>query len=161
MAFSAIHGAEIAAVIALLAMALASVVCGIAVLHAAWGLGSHWPAGSAEALAKSAVGTPGIRRMPGPASCLTVAVLLAGVASWPLFASGLLPEAWPPPWLTQIAGAGIVAVFLGRGIAGFTRAWRQRFPEQPFATFDRRYYSPLCLALGAGYLVILIAGRNP
>ena len=29
-----------------------------------WGLGGHWPAASAERLAKTAVGTPGITRMP-------------------------------------------------------------------------------------------------
>jgi hypothetical protein len=143
-----------------LAMALSAVVYGIAVLHAAWGLGSHWPADSAERLAKSAVGTRGVTRMPGAAACLTVAALLAGVASWPLFAAGILAEAWPH-WLTQLAGAGIAAVFLGRGIAGYTNTWRRRFPERPFASYDRRYYSPLCLALGVGTLAILIAGRNP
>jgi hypothetical protein len=143
-----------------LAIVLSATVYGIAILHAAWGLGSHWPAAGAEHLAKSAVGTPGITRMPSPASCLFVAALLAGVASWPLFAAGLLAETWPR-WLTPLAGAGIAAIFLGRGIAGYTHLWRRRFPEQPFAAYDRRYYSPLCLALGAGYLAILIAGRNP
>ena len=141
-------------------MALSAVVYGIAILHAAWGLGSHWPATSSEALAKSAVGTRGVTRMPAAQSCFIVAALLAGIASWPLFAAGLLTEAWPQ-WLTQLAGAGIAAVFLGRGIAGYSQGWRRRFPEQPFAVLDRRYYSPLCLALGAGYLALLLAGRTP
>jgi hypothetical protein len=143
-----------------LAIVLALVVWFIAVLHASWGLGNHWPADSGERLAKAAVGTPGITRMPSPTQCFAVAAILTGVASWPLFAVGLLAEAWSR-WLTLLAGAGIVAVFLGRGIAGFTSAWRSRFPEQPFASYDRAYYSPLCLVLGAGYLAILIAGRNP
>jgi hypothetical protein len=146
--------------IATLAIALSTAIYAFAALHAAWGLGSHWPAASAEALARSAVGTPGIRRMPRPASCLAVAALLAGIASWPLFAAGLLPAPWPR-WLTLLAGAGIVATLLARGIAGYTQAWRRRFPEQPFAALDRRYYSPLCLALSAGTLAILIAGRTP
>jgi hypothetical protein len=145
---------------AALAITLAAIVYGLAILHASWGLGGHWPAASAERLAKAAVGTPGIRRMPGPAPCLIVAALLTGVAAWPLFAAGLLPVAWPRP-LTLLAGAGIAAAFLGRGAAGYTQAWRRRFPEQPFATYDRRYYSPLCLALGAGYLAVLIAGLSP
>jgi hypothetical protein len=143
-----------------LAIALSAVVYAVAALHAAWGLGSHWPAASAEALAKAAVGTRGFTRMPGAAACFTVAALLAGVAVWPLFAAGLLAQAWPG-WLTPLAGVGIAAVFLGRGVAGYTEIWRRRFPEQPFATYDRRYYSPLCLALGAGFLAILIAGRSP
>ena len=143
-----------------LALLLSTVVWVIAVLHASWGLGNHWPAASRAQLAKSAVGTPGIVRMPSPSQCFAVAAILTGVASWPLFATGLLAEAWPR-WLTLLAGAGIAAVFLGRGVAGFTSAWRSRFPEQPFATYDRRYYSPLCLVLGAGYLAILIAGTHP
>ena len=48
----------------------------------------------------------------------------------------LLPEAWPR-WLTLLAGAGIVAVFVARGLAGYTSAWRRRFSEQPFARLDR------------------------
>ena len=48
----------------------------------------------------------------------------------------MLPEAWPR-WLTLLAGAGIVAVFAGRGVAGYTSAWRRRFSEEPFATLDR------------------------
>ena len=30
-----------------------------------------------------------------------------------------------------------------------------------FAAYDRRYYAPLGLALGAGYVATLIAGINP
>lgn len=145
--------------ITMLALALSIVVWTIAVLHAHWGLGGIWPAASAERLAKTAVGTPGIRTMPSPASCFVVAALLAGVASWPLFAAGLLTEAWPR-WLTLLAGAGIAAVFLGRGAAGYTQAWRRRFSEQPFASLDQRIYSPLCFLLGAGFIAMLILDRS-
>ena len=140
-----------------LAILLSGIVSAIAVLHAHWGLGGVWPAASAERLAKAAVGTPGIVKMPSLRSCFLVAALLSGVAVWPLFATRLLPEVWPR-WLTLLAGAGIAAVFLGRGLAGYTSVWRRRFGEQPFARLDRLAYSPLCLALGAGFLTILIAG---
>jgi hypothetical protein len=104
---------------------------------------------------------PGAKRMPPPPACFVVAVLLAGVAAWPLLAAGLIPEAWPR-WLTLLAGAGMAAVFAGRGVAGYTQAWRRYFPEQPFAAYERHYYSPLCLALGAGYLgVVVVAGTTP
>jgi hypothetical protein len=144
---------------AAMALLLSVIVSVIAVLHASWGLGGHWPAANAERLAKSAVGTPNIKAMPSATACFVVAALLAGVASWPLFATGLLEEAWPR-WLTLLAGAGIAAVFIGRGIAGYTQAWRRRFSEQPFASLDRVIYSPLCLVLGAGYLTILFLGRT-
>jgi hypothetical protein len=142
---------------ATLAIVLSGVLFAIALLHAHWGLGGVWPAANAGRLAKAAVGTPGIMRMPPPRSCFAVAAVLAGVAAWPLFAARLLPEAWPH-WLTLLAGGGIVAVCFGRGVAGYTSAWRRRFSEQPFARLDRIAYSPLCLALSVGFLTILIAG---
>jgi hypothetical protein len=60
----------------------------------------------------------------------------------------------------QLAGAAffIALVFLGRGIAGFTSAWRRLTPEMPFARLDVRYYSPLCLVLGAGFIVLALEG---
>ncbi|HJU32523.1 MAG TPA: DUF3995 domain-containing protein [Hyphomicrobiaceae bacterium] len=143
--------------IAAIAIVLSVVMACIALLHAYWGLGGIWPASSAERLARAAVGTPGIRKMPGTAACLAVAALLLAVASWPSFALRLVPEAWPH-WLTLLAGLGIAGVFLGRGLAGYTTAWRRRFSEQPFARLDRIVYSPLCLALGAGFIVLLLRG---
>ena len=142
-----------------LAVLLSAVVLAIAALHAHWGLGGHWPATSAQRLARAAVGTPGITRMPGAAACFVVAALLAGVAAWPLFAADLLPAPWPR-WLTSLAGAGIAAVFVGRGVAGYTDAWRRRFSEEPFARLDRHAYSPLCLALGAGFGAVAIVGAQ-
>ena len=138
-----------------LAILLFVVVSALAVLHAHWGLGGIWPASSVEGLAKAAVGTPRITRMPSPTSCFLVAAALSGIAVWPLFAAGFLPEAWPRE-LTLIAGTGIAAVFIGRGIAGYTSAWRRHFSEQPFARLDTLAYSPLCLGLGAGFIALLI-----
>ena len=143
--------------IALLAIALWAVLAAIAVLHAAWGLGSHWPCESEESLVRTAGGTPGATRMYPPSACFAVAAILAGVSAWPLFATGLLPVAWPS-WLTALAGAGIAAVFVVRGIAGYVPAWRTLHSAEPFATLDRRFYAPLCFALGAGFIVILLRG---
>jgi len=142
---------------AALAIVLSGLVLAIGMLHAYWGLGGVWPATSAERLAKAAVGTPGITRMPPPRSCFAVAAVLAGVATWPILAARLLSEPWPR-WLTLIAGFAIAAVFLGRGIAGYTSVWRRHFCEQPFSRLDAVVYSPLCLALSAGFFTILLAG---
>ena len=140
-----------------LAIGLSAVVFCIAAVHAYWGLGGYWPAASAEHLAKSAVGTPNVKMVPSAASCFAVAAILAGVAAWPLFVAGLLPEVWPR-WLTLLAGVGIIAVFVCRGAAGYTAVWRRRFSEEPFASLDRLVYSPLCLLLGAGYFALLMPG---
>ena len=138
-----------------LAIALFVVLLTIADLHAAWGFGWRWPSDGEEALAKTVVGKAGITRMPSLFACLIVAALLAAASLWPLFATGLFP-AWWPGWLTQLAGVGLAVVFIGRGAAGYLPAWRSRFSEQPFAGLDRRLYSPLCLAIGAGIVAILI-----
>ena len=140
-----------------LSLVLWAALTAIAVLHAAWGLGSHWPCESEESLVRTAGGTPGARRMYPPSACFTVAALLAGVSAWPLFAAGLLPTAWPD-WLTLLAGAAIAAIFIARGIAGYMPGWRRLHSAEPFATLDRRVYAPLCFALGAGFITIVLRG---
>ena len=39
-------------------------------------------------------------------------------------------------------------------------AWRRRLPEEPFATYDQRYYGPLCLALAAGFATLILGGST-
>jgi hypothetical protein len=143
-----------------LAIALFVVLQTIADLHAAWGFGWRWPSDSEAGLARTVVGKSGITRMPSLTASLVVAVLLTAASLWPLFVAGLLPALWPV-WLTQLAGLGLAAVFIGRGIAGYVPAWRRRFSEQPFASLDQRAYSPLCLAVGVGILTLLIASFLP
>jgi hypothetical protein len=76
-----------------------------------------------------------------------------------LMLAGLVQTALPP-WLVALAGAGAAAVFAGRGIAGYVPAWRARHPREPFASIDRQYYSPLCLLLAAGLVVLLTNGMR-
>ena len=76
--------------ITLLAIALWAVLAAIAVLHATWGLGSHWPCEGEESLVRTVGGTPGAKRMYPPSACFTVAAMLAGVSAWPLFAAANL-----------------------------------------------------------------------
>ena len=47
------------------------------------------------------------------------------------------------------------AVFLARGIVGYTAWWATMTPEPNFRLNDRRVYSPLCLFLGLGFLVLI------
>jgi hypothetical protein len=132
-----------------LAMVLTVVLAAIATLHAYWGLGGVWPGRDAADCARRTGGFRGARTMPGPAACFAVAAALAIAALIPILLI------WQFGMLAMLAGLGVALVFLGRGIAGFTPAWRQLTPEEPFATLDVRYYSPLCLAIGAGFLVLV------
>ena len=90
--------------------------------------------------------------MPGPAACFTVAGALFAAAITALASSGAFGGKLAH--LAAVPAIVVTLVFLGRGIAGFTPTWRALTPEQPFATLDLRYYSPLCLAIGAGFAVL-------
>jgi len=133
----------------LLAGLLSAVLLAIAGTHAYWGLGGLWPAASAAELARAVVGD-GRTRMPAAWSCFSVAVLLVMVAVWPWL---LLRH--PVNQAVLAVGVIITAVFLLRGLAGYSPRWRQRFSTEPFATRDMRLYSPLCMLLATGFMVLL------
>ncbi|MBV8394501.1 MAG: DUF3995 domain-containing protein [Alphaproteobacteria bacterium] len=135
---------------ALLALLLFVAVGAIAFIHFRWGRGSTWPEADEEQLARAVVGD-GRRRMPSPLACYIVAALLALVALWPLYALDHAGEL-----LTLQITFGIAGIFVARGLAGYSRRWREHFTAEPFATRDRRYYSPLCLLLGAAYAALVI-----
>jgi hypothetical protein len=132
-----------------LAAALTTVLLLVAALHVAWGIGLWIPLTDEAALTRAAVGQRGRVTMPGAVPCALVAVALIAAAWLPWWAPGAL----------RTAGlAGCAAVFLARGTLAYTAAWRRRVPAEPFATLDRRAYGPLCLALGAGFLALALAG---
>ncbi len=134
---------------ALLAFLLLLGVGAIAAVHALWGLGSHWPEASEEALARSVVGD-GRRRMPASWLCFAVALVLAIFAVWPIYALGFASD------LVALQGSFVIAgIFIARGLAGYSRPWREHFTDEPFATRNRRYYSPLCLLLGMAYIALV------
>jgi len=136
----------------LLALMLFVGVGAVAVIHALWGMGSHWPEASEEALVRAAVGD-GRRRMPPAWQCFAVALLLALMAIWPWYALGRMSDP------AVLAGTYVVAgIFMARGVAGYSVRWRAHFTDEPFATRNRRYYSPYCLLMGVGYIA-LVAGE--
>jgi hypothetical protein len=130
----------------LLALLLFVAVFPLSLAHFYWSRGSHWPMASEEALARAVIGD-GRRRMPGRIPCLAVSMLLCAVSLFPLCA--LDPASRLPVRHISVIIAG---VFVARGIAGYTPTWRGHFRDEPFATFDKRYYSPLCILLGLAYV---------
>lgn len=141
----------------LLGSVAASILVALAALHAYWGIGGFWPGVDAKSCARTVGGFPGATKMPGPASCFAVAAALAVAALFAAAQSDLVVLPFPSA-LVLIATVGAALVFLGRGIAGFTPAWRSLTPEQPFARLDRQYYSPLCLSLGAAFVILASKG---
>lgn len=123
----------------------------ISMVHFLWAFGSNWPAQDQKSLAHTVAGFKDIERMPPRimSAAVAIGILLAGL--WALSMSSPLPN----PILT-VGGAVLTLVFLTRGIIGFTSLWRDLTPEEPFATFDKKLYSPLCIGLGLGFLFLTI-----
>jgi Protein of unknown function (DUF3995) len=88
--------------------------------------------------------------MPPPWQCAAVATILAAVAAWPW-----VVLRWPDSPLVLIGSIVIGAIFFLRGTAGYSPRWRGRFKALPFRTLDFYIYSPLCLALGVGFIKLL------
>jgi len=137
----------------MLAFGLAAVLFPITVIHVYWGLGGIWPGRDAASCAKAVVGFAGVREMPSPLASFAVAACLVLATLWPLALVGVFATPFSHSGLAAAAFLPAL-VFLGRGVAGFTPAWRRLAPEQPFARLDVRYYSPLCLALGVGFAIL-------
>ena len=123
----------------------------IAIAHFMWSMGMSWPIRDKAMLARTVIGRPGATRVPRLASLLIAfLVLAAGIVGL-----ALADKTGGGIWLTLV-GAVLAAVFLARGAIGYTAGWRAQFPEEPFASLDRRNYSPLSLFIGAGFLLLVL-----
>lgn len=124
----------------------------IAIAHFIWSLGGTWPIRDEALLAKTVTGFPDRTRMPPKLASfgVAVAVLAAGI-----IALSLADRAAGGFWLNAL---GVLAglVFLARGLAGYTAWFAKRTPEEPFRSLDRKIYSPLCIMLGAAFVVLVI-----
>jgi len=140
----------------ILALVLSFVLLLVTALHVYWGIGGVWPGTDARSCAHAVVGFRGVDEMPSPAASLAVAVCLALATLWPLALEGVFASPFPREGLAATALL-IGLVFLARGLAGFTPWWRRLTPQQPFARLDQRFYSPLCLLIGAGFAILAIA----
>jgi hypothetical protein len=135
-------------VAALIFVALLSV----SVAHVAWSFGLTWPIREEKLLARTVVGRPGIERMPPRWMSFAVAVLTLSAG---ILALALADHTSGGLTLTLLA-LPLAAVFGGRGALGYTAWWARMTPEPNFRFNDRRVYSPLCLAIGFGFLVLFI-----
>ena len=130
----------------IIASILSAVLIALAVLHVLWGIGVWFPIEDEAQLVRAVAGFANTEEMPGSVPCALVAValLMAVTCLW-----------WPAGPFRFLALVVIGAVFVVRGAAAFTPFWRKLTPVEPFATLDRKYYGPLCLALGLGFFVSL------
>jgi Protein of unknown function (DUF3995) len=128
----------------------------ISALHLAWAFGSTFPCKDSDALVRAVVGRGGGgSAMPSGISSALVAAATFMAALWPQMMQGRILTSMPAS-LIGLGAVVLVIVFLARGIIGLTPWFRRLLPEEPFRTLNRKYYSPLCIALGLCYLVLLI-----
>ena len=140
----------------LLAAVVGAVLLALAALHALWATGASWPAPDRRTLSATVGGHPLLQDMPGQGITAVVAGALF-VAVWIVMAGGGLAP-WPlPDALLRVALAGVTAVFLARGSVTYLNGGPWRAEVQPFTRLDRQIFAPLCLALGCGVGLILVA----
>jgi hypothetical protein len=139
-----------------IALAIFLLLTAIAGIHVAWGTGVRWPRKTEADLVATVIGHRS-DKMPTPNQCYlaALAICISGIIA--LMLAGLI-DASVLAFTVPLAGAAAALVFAGRGIAGYVPVWRARHPREPFASLDRHYYSPLCLLLAAGFLILLING---
>ncbi|MGW6441497.1 DUF3995 domain-containing protein [Lentzea sp. NPDC055074] len=133
-----------------LALLTSAVLLAVGVLHVVWTF-SPWPLRTREEFARRVVDVP-VDKLPTPGMTLVVALLLV-VAGYLVVGEAALLAVPGPAWLPAVGTGVVAAVLLLRGAAGLVMSFRR---DTEFARLDRRYYSPLCLAL-AGSCAVLVA----
>ena len=122
----------------------------ISLLHVYWAVGGKWPGRDEASLAQTVVGTTPGDRMPGALATLVVAVALATGAALVAWAGGWLPSFGLPTRLLMTLTWVLAAVFMLRGLFGFFEVYlRPGIVGTPYARWNVRLYSPLCLGLAA------------
>jgi len=137
-----------------ISVALSICLMVISALHALWALGSPWPMKSGQELVNAVVGAENRIDMPPKWQSALVALLLLAAAMWPHVMEKTLVIPFLPPMLIALGGWTLTAVFIGRGLIGLTPWFHKLLPEEPFRTYNRNCYSPLCIVIGAGFLVL-------
>lgn len=123
----------------------------IAMAHILWSFGGTWPVQDQKTLARTVVGSRDIERMPPRLLSATVAIFIFASGIWALSMTDPAPNL-----LLTLGGLALAIIFLMRGIAGFTSQWRALTPEEPFATFDKKVYSPLSFGIGLGFAILVL-----
>lgn len=139
-----------------IAVSLSLVLAAISILHALWASGSSWPKENDEALVQAVVGSSGRTEMPAKWQSAFVALCLAGGAVLPHLTLQTVTIPHLPLELVSLSTWALTIVFLGRGLIGTTPWFRKLLPGEPFVSLNRKYYSPLCLIIGAGFLILLL-----
>jgi len=107
----------------------------ISIVHMAWAFGATYPVKD--------------EKMPPRLASFAVSLLSFAAGIWALALTDPSTSV-----LLTIGGVLLTLAFLGRGIFGYTKRWRELTPEEPFASLDKKIYSPLFIFIGTGFLIL-------
>lgn len=117
-----------------------------------WAIGRTWP------LRDKAMVAGAVSGRTAPAALPSRWIFL--LASIGFLAAGIVALSLADPvaggWWLDVLGALFGLAFLARGIVGYTGGWRTTHATEPFATIDRKTYSPAALLIGAGLLLLVV-----
>ncbi|MDJ0835589.1 MAG: DUF3995 domain-containing protein [Acidobacteriota bacterium] len=131
------------------AIVLALLFSLLALLHVHWAFGGSFGTG---AVVPESDGEKLFE--PGPVSTSIVAALLFAAALLVSARAGLLTLPLPSP-LTAVGTWVMLAVFLARSVGDFRFiGFFKKERDTRFARWDTRLFSPLCLAVAAGLLLV-------
>lgn len=123
----------------------------VAIAYFLWAIGSTYPIRDKALVARAIDGRPGVERLSraGAFGVAVFAIVAAGIGT-------ALADKDSGGLVLTIAGAVIALLFAVRGVLGYTSGWRVAHPVEPFASLDKRYYSPLCLVVAACFAILVI-----
>lgn len=139
-----------------MSMLIAAFVCiallAVSLAHFVWAMGFSWPLRDQKLLAQTVVGFTGIEKMPNRLLTLAVAITT--------FYASMIALAIADPegggMALNLVGGLFGAVFVARGVIGYTPQWQAMTAEPIFRLNDRRVYSPICLFIGLGFFTLIV-----
>jgi len=133
----------------------------LAALHFYWGVGGRWPGHDDRSLVEMVIGRTRNMKAPDFWTCLFVTLALLSAALLVALYVGMIDLSLSR-WADLVVALGYCtagAVFFARGVAGFIPAVFRYAEGTPFARLNRLFYSPLCLAVAAGFVAAHFATR--
>lgn len=142
----------------IIALAVILVLVLLAAVHLYWGMGGRWPGHDDQSLVEMVVGRTAGMKAPDFWACLFVTGALLASAALVAFACGVVPTPDVPtvPLIVTLGFWTSCAVFALRGLAGFVPGIFRYADGTAFAHLNLVFYSPLCLAIAAGYTLAYV-----
>ena len=124
-------------------------------IHVGWAFGMVWPAKDEQGLIQTVIGHPDVRKMPSRNLTLAVAGGIAAAGLFGLWGADIVTLPLPG-WMKTLTLLGLTGIFVLRGLSSYVTQGPLGKRIEPFVTLDRRYFAPLCLLLGAGFLALFL-----